>query len=391
MPDPDKNRDGSARFEKLGKSVLETNNPLFVKIKRELPFVQSRNGEPKHPIVAKFEQISRDYDLLRFCLIGGAALLLSFFIYRQITDPFLDYRLGDIAQRHLIAQRTMEMVDEETTEAKRRAAESSILSVYDYDRRLAAATRTKIAQAFNMVRKQHQAVVNIWERRLPVGELEKTEAFIQAKKEFSEALEIDMTDSQFETLVRLKFASRVERIIQHLLADVNLNLIVSSREQLKTESGRGITLNRLDDGSEKRSEITFNNVSAVIDVEAARNDIELKARSFLEGRHNEGLTPYSERIVAVAKRLVVPNLTLNRQETDKRRLSVKQDIKPVIMKINKGESIVRYGETINTRHLAIMRQMEKDGRNDNSRFQFFFTAIFLSIVIFSIASFLQGA
>jgi len=390
MPDQDKNRDGSGRFEKLGKSVLETNNPLFVKIKRELPFVQTRNGEPKHPLVARFEQISRDYDLFRFCLIAAAALLLSFFIYRQITDPFLDYRLGDIAQRHLIAQRTMEMVDEETTEAKRRAAEGSILSVYDYDRRLASSTRAKIVQAFTMVRKQHQAVVNIWERRLPVGELEKTEAFIQAKKEFSEALEIDMTDSQFETLVRLKFASRVERIIQHLLADVNLNLIVSSREQLKAESGRGITLNRLDDGSEKRSEITFNNVSAVIDVEAARNDIELKARSFLEGRHNEGLTPYSERIVAVAKRLVVPNLTLNRQETDKRKHGVKQDIKPVIMKISKGESIVRYGETINARHLAIMRQMEKDGRNDNSRFQFFFTAIFLSIVIFSVANFLQG-
>lgn len=389
MPDQDKNQ-GGPRFEKQGKSVLETNNPLFVKIKRELPFVQTRGGDPKHPIVAKFEELARKYDLLRLCLIVAAAGMLSFFIYRQITDPFLDYRLGDTAQRHLVAQRTMEMVDEETTETKRKAAESSILSVYDYDRRLAASTRNKVTNAFNMVRKQHQAVVNLWERRMPVGELEKTEAFIQAKKEFAEALEVDLTDSQFEVLVRLKFASRVERIIQHLLADVNLNLIVTSREQLKSENGRGITLNRLDDGSDRRSEITFNNVSAIIDVEAARSDIDLKARSFFEGRHNEAFTPYSERIVAVAKRLVTPNLTLNRQETDRRRYAVKQDIKPVIMKINKGESIVRYGETINARHLAIMTQMEREEQNDNSRFQFFFTAVFLSIIIFSIVSFLQG-
>ena len=385
MPDQDKNR-----FEKERKSVLETNHPLFVKIKRELPFVQPRAGEPKHPFVAKFEVLAREYDLARLCLIFVSALLISFFIYRQITDPFLDYKLGDIAQRHLIAQRTMEMVDEETTEAKRKTAQELILSVYDYDRRLAANTRAKVANAFSMVRKQHQAVVNIWERRLPQGELEKTEAFIQAKKEFSEALEVDMTDAQFETLVRLKFATRVERIIQHLLADVNLNLIVSSREQLKAESGRGITLNRLEDGNEKRSEITFNNVSAIIDVEAARNDIDLKARSFFEGRAGEGLTPYSERILAVAKRLVVPNLTLNRQETDKRRQAVKQEIKPVIMKVNKGESIVRYGETINSRHLGILRQMEREEQNDNSRFQFFFTTVFLSIIIFSIVSFLQG-
>lgn len=386
MPDQDK-RNG---FEKSTKSVLETNHPLFVKIKRELPFVQQRGGDPKHPVVARFEAIVEEYDLVRLCLIFGAALLLSFFIYRQITDPFLDYKLGDIAQRHLIAQRTMEMVDEETTEAKRKAAQEGILSVYDYDRRLAGHTRGKIAQAFGLVRKQHLAVMNIWERRLPQGELEKTEAFIQAKKEFSETLEIDMTDAQFETLVRLKFATRVERIVQHLLADVNLNLIVSSREQLKTENGRGITLNRLDDGSEKRSEITFNNVSAIIDVEGARNDIDLKARSFFEGKSGEGLTAYSERIIAIAKRLVVPNLTLNRQETDKRRQAVKQEIKPVIMKVNKGESIVRYGETINSRHLAILRQMERDEQNDNSRFQFFFTAVFLSIIIFAVVSFLQG-
>jgi cyclic-di-AMP phosphodiesterase PgpH len=388
MPDQDKNREGGARFEKQGKSVLETNHPLFVKIKRELPFVQSRSGDPKHPFVAKLELLSREYDLLRVGLIVAAATLLSFFIYRQITDPFLDYRLGDTAQRHLVAQRTMEMVDEETTEAKRKAAEASILSVYDYDRRQAAGTRAKVAQAFLLVRKQHQAVVNIWERRLPVGELEKTEAFIQAKKEFSEALEIDLTDSQFETMVRLKFSNRVERIIQHLLADVNLNLIVTSREQLKQE--KGITLNRLDDGSEKRSEINFTNVSAIIDIEAARNDVELKARGFLEGKHNEGLSPYSERIVAVAKKLVAPNLTLNRNETDKRRQAVKQDIKPVIMKINKGETVIRYGETVNARHLAIMRQMEKEGESDNSRFQFFFTAVFLSVIIFSIVSFLHG-
>jgi hypothetical protein len=131
-------------------------------------------------------------------------------------------------------------------------------------------------------------------------------------------------------------------------------------------------------------------VSAIIDVEAGRGDIELKARPFLEGSRNEALAPHSERIVAIAKRLVVPNLTLNRQETDKRRQAVKRDIKPVIMKINKGESIVRYGETINNRHLGILGQMEKNEQNDNSRFQFFFTAVFLSLIIFSIVSFLEG-
>jgi cyclic-di-AMP phosphodiesterase PgpH len=390
MADQNPNGQSGKPFERPGKSVLEANNPLFVKIRRELPFVQSRSIAPKHPWLAKLEELSRHYNLSRFALVLSLAMVLSFFIYKQITDPFLDYKLGDTAQRNLIAQHTMEMVDEETTEAKRRAAVEGILSVYDYDRRISAQTRSKINRAFNTMRRQHQAVMNLADRHMSAAELAKTEPFIQAKKEFSEILDIELTDAQFEALVRLKFSERVERILVHLLAEANLNLIVSNREMLKAESGRGITLNRLDQGEDKRAEITFNNVSAITDLETARNEIDSKGKGFFEGPHNQGYSAYSDRILAIAKRLVTPNLTLNRQETEKRRDAVVQEIKPVLVKINKGESIVRYQETINKRHLAILRQMQREELNDNSRFQFVFTTIFLSIIIFSIVAFLGG-
>jgi putative nucleotidyltransferase with HDIG domain len=86
----------------------------------------------------------------------------------------------------------------------------------------------------------------------------------------------------------------------------------------------------------------------------------------------------------------VPNLTLNRQETERRRAAVTQEIKPVIVRINKGETVVRFDETINKRHLAILRQMQRDEQNDNSRLQFFFTAVFLFGIILSITAYLQG-
>lgn len=384
MPDQDKSKN-----EKPLKSVLETNHPLFVKIKRELPFLQ-RQAEHENPHVARFQALAREHDLARVGLIMLAALVISFFIYRQIADPFLDYRLGDTAKRHLVAQRTMEMIDEETTEAKRKAAMEAVLPVYDYDRRLSSQIRAKINHAFATLRKQHQAVINISGRRMAAGELEKNQAFIDAKKDFADILEIDVTDAQFEALVRLKFAQRAERIFEHFVADAYVNLIVTSRELLKADSGHGITLNRLDDSADRRSEIVFQNISAIIDVEAARNEMQAKAKSFFEGARNENLGSYEDRILAIAKRLVVPNLTLNRQETERRRSAVTQEIKPVIVRINKGESVVRFDETINKRHLAILRQMQKDELNDNSRLQFFFTAMFLFGIIFSVTVFLQG-
>jgi cyclic-di-AMP phosphodiesterase PgpH len=390
MPDnSSRNSDSSSRFDKFAKSVLETNHPVFGKIKKELPVFQQRQSGSKD-WKEKFLQIAKEYQFQQLGLILGFSIILSFFIYRQITDPFLDYRLGDVAQRHLVAQRTMEMVDEETTEAKRRAAMDSILSVYDFDRRISNQTKNKIIRAFNTLRRQHQAVINISERRgMSASELEKTDAFIDAKKSFEEILEIDLTDSQFEAVVRSKFSPRLERILTHFLADINLNLIVSNRELLKAEMGKGITLNRLDD-DKKLSEITFNNISAVIDIEGARGEIEGKAKAFFEGPHNRALVPFSDRIVAIAKKLVMPNLTLNRQETDIRKKATTGDIKPVIVKINKGESLVRYGETINKRHLAIFRQIEQHSQNDNTKFQFFFTTIFLSVMMYSLISFLKG-
>jgi putative nucleotidyltransferase with HDIG domain len=390
MPDQPRNSESGNRFDKLTKSVLETDHPLFGKIKKELPVFQRQAQAPDGP-VAKMRHLCEKHNLYQAGLIVLCAFILSFFIYKQITDPFLDYRLGDTAQRHLIAQKTMEMVDEETTEQKRKAAMDAVLSVYDYDRRIAAQTRLKINRAFTNLRKQHQAVVNISERRgMNLEELVKTEAFLDAKKSFTDTMEIDVTDSQFEALVRLKYSPRLERILTHFIADINLNLIVSNRELLKAEMGRGITLNRLDDEGGKRSEITFNNVSAVIDVETARNEIEAKAKAFLDGANNKALAPYGDRIVALAKRMVVPNLTLNRQETERRRQAVVHEIKPVIVKINKGESIVRYQETINKRHLTILRQMEEASENDSSRFQFFFTTIFLSVIIYAMVGFLKG-
>lgn len=389
MPDQNKNSDG-ARFEKLTKSVLETDHPFFGKIKKELPMLQRQRAAANGPVERIMHALARP-EIRRLALIVAAAFVLSFFIYRQITDPFLDYRLGETAQRHLIAPRTMEMVDEETTEAKRRAGQESVLSIYDYDRRIPGQTLGRIKRAFETARRQHQAVVNISQRKgMSQAELEKTDAFADAKKSFGEELGVDLTDSQFDALVRLRYDKRAERILSHLVADVNMNLIVSNRELLKAETGRGITLNRLADEKSSRSEITFQNVSAVIDVENARLQVEKKAQDLFSVPANKALAPYGERLTAVAKKLVGPNLTLNRQETDLRRKAVIEEVKPVIVKINKGDTVVRFQETINKRHLTILSQMERSSANDSSRFQFFFTAAFLTILLHSLLSFLKG-
>jgi cyclic-di-AMP phosphodiesterase PgpH len=390
MPDQQNRGGGDSRFEKLTKSVLDSDNPLFAKVKKELPAFRQRLS-PTRSNREKFAEWAKEKRLPQLGGMVGIAVILSFFIYRQITDPFLDYKLGDTAQRHLIAQRTMEMVDEETTEAKRRAATEAVLSVYDYDRRIPGQLKARIGAAFAAMRRQHAALMGAAGRKgASPAELEKSDLFREAKKDFTEALEVDIPDTQFLALAQLSFGPRVEKILVHFLAESNLNLIVSNRDLLKADAGKGITLNRLDDESERRAEITFHNIGAVIDVDAARADLEAKAKTFFESPYNKALAPYQDKIVGIARKLITPNLTLNRQETERRRAAVTTEIKPVIVKINKGETVVRFQDTINKRHLAILREMEKSSQNDALRFQFVFTAIFLSLLLYALTSFLRG-
>ncbi|RZA06122.1 MAG: hypothetical protein EOP11_11140, partial [Proteobacteria bacterium] len=274
MPDQQNRNGDNSRFDKLSKSVLETDHPLFAKVKKELPAFRQRLSARR----GSKEKIIQWAKEKRLPQLGGMVLIaaaLSFFIYRQITDPNLDYKLGDTAQRHLIAQRTIEMVDEETTEAKRRASTEAVLSVYDYDRRIPAQAKARLGKAFGAMRSHHGALMNLADRKgTSPAELEKSELFQSAKKSFTDALESDISDAQFLGLLQLNFAPRVEKVLVHFLAESNLNLIVSNRDLLKSDAGRGITLNRLDDESERRAEITFHNIGAVIDVEAARADLE---------------------------------------------------------------------------------------------------------------------
>ena len=385
MPDPNKN--SGSKFENFKRSVLESDHPVFGKIKKELPNLNRNFVQSESRISYWLTEISKTVPITQIGLVLACSIVISFFIYRQITDPFLDYKLGDIAQRHLVAQRTMEIVDQETTEAKKLASADSVLSVYDYDRKIYFKTTEKIHRAFAILRRHHVGVLKLTEKKgIPQAELYKSELFLEAKAAFADALGIELSDGQFEAIVRTNFSQRIERAMIHLLARVNLNLTVSNRDLLKQEKNKGITLNRIREDQQNKSEQVLSNLDFIIDVDSARNDIAIEAKNYLIGPY----AAYADRIVPVIKRLVVPNLTLNRQETERRREAVVEEIKPVLIKINKGDSIVRYQDVINKRHLIILRQLEKASKNDKSKFQFTFTTIFLSMIFFALILFFEG-
>ena len=65
-------------------------------------------------------------------------------------------------------------------------------------------------------------------------------------------------------------------------------------------------------------------------------------------------------MVDFAQRLIQPNITLNRSETELRRQRASAEVKPVLYRIKKGEMLVREGERVSEVHLLKLNAMEAE-------------------------------
>lgn len=372
------------RPDKQKKSVLISDHPVFSRIKGELPMRGKARGlHPKLRWLEFLIPLDRRFDLKTKAIVIGMAAFLSFFIFREITDPYMDYREGQIAQRHLIAQNTIEFVDQGTTEEKRSNAVQSVLPVYDFDHRVVIKSVQNLRTAFRLIRLKFPNLTrkgtDDWRTVVQTGG-EKTDLFQEAKKTFAQALEIDVGDEDFRAFANLLFSHKLERTLIHLFAPIELKLIVLSKDVLNSGQERGITVNHLNEPFSGPREEVFKNLSGITDVRTAREGLVKNGKEiFLSGRSNDEV-----KALNLVAQLVVPNLVYNKQETERRKEAAADELQPVIIKINKGESIIRYGDTITKRHLTILNYLERVRKEGSSYIRFLFTAVLLSILLYAI-------
>ncbi len=395
MPGNDKKKNvgknGEKRSDRKTKSVLLSDNPLFKKSRVELP-IRHKNlqGFRRLPLLdelsRKFQPLDERYNLRPKIVIVFLAVFLSFFIFHKITDPFYDYRLGEIAQRHFISQHILEFVDKDTTEAKRKQALQSVLPVYDYDHQIIHKNTQQMRNAFQQMRKKFPNLVKK-NRRLHRKALadggEKLSEFQEARKLFASALGLEVSDGEFKSAMRLNFSYKFERTLIHLFSAIDNRLLVLSKEVLNSSPEKGIIINHLNDPFLENREEVFKNLSTIVDIKKSRENLLSKGSEiFLSSRKED-----EKNIFKLMSKLVVPNLTFNKQITERRKTAVVDEVNPVIIKISKGDIIVRYGDRITERHLTILRYMETQQKDQASHVRFLFTVILLTILLYVLYKF----
>ncbi|MFO7558149.1 MAG: HDIG domain-containing protein [Desulfobacterales bacterium] len=299
-------------------------------------------------------------------------LILVSVVFTLILYPNLGlkqhvYRLGDVAKRDVKAPFDFLIEDVDATAEKRKQAAESILTVYDHDTIMAAKITDRIQSIFSEVREK----INVLKKNSPTGAVsmeDKTEFgdpegkpshlddILQMKEKFEQKMGIQVSNGAYKILMKEEFSEEIEKLICEIVNKILSNGVVANKEVLLWESDRGITLRNV----ETKTETTLRNLRRFYSLDQAKTMVRVIGEPLLEGF---GYT-LKNLIVDFSQRLVHPNITLNRNETEERKKRAAEEIKQILYEIKEGEMLLREGERVKMFQLKKLESMQKQVNNE---------------------------
>ncbi len=335
--------------------------------------------------------------LVRWGVLVGIALIFIVALYPSLVIKQQGYKLGDVAERNIKAPKDFLVEDQEATEEKRTQAVNSVLTVYDYDKQITTNTIQKITQAFTLIRSLYSAADATGPESVetqpeaasapppdtkiaasppsspetgtsPEGK-QATEAApgsaaetptapapspdeqaLQLKPDFEKMLGITFSDDEYRILMKEKFSGTISGPVIHIYREVQNNGVVANKELLLKELERGITLRNI----QTKSEQTVDSLRSYYGLDQAKTMVRIIGDPLLKD------IGYQQRdlIVAIVQRLISPNITLNKSETEERKKEARAAIKPILYQIKAGEMILREGERVTPVQIRKLNAMQ---------------------------------
>jgi len=289
-------------------------------------------------------------------LLFGTCLLIALLLFPSLSVTVPQYQVGDIVQKDIKSPKDFLIEDKEATQRKRDEAAQSVLTIYDLDDTLAAELGNRITQAFGYIRGlaaayQHDTSDQGQRDRPTKNPGLSTEADVSPappmslhdliwteKQNFENVVGVRIAKGSYKILEKGNFSEEIPKHINQLLRTVLQNGIVANKQLLLQEQDKGIVVRRLS----SQGEVSVKNLQifySLEDAQAATADL---------GREELKETGYSLRnlIIDMAQRLMQPNLTLNKGETEERKKKAVAEVKAVLTQVKLGEMLLREGEKV---------------------------------------------
>lgn len=352
------------------KRLKLSKSPPFFQVVRKTPA-----GSAKPSLLSR-EKLGRP-STLQALLILLCSILLAVLVTPNLPFMTIVPDLGEVATQDIKSPGDSVVEDVASTDQKRDEAEDAVRAVYDLDRGVGEELDMRLEAAFEAARKtleEYSGGETPESAAESLGRAAALEMFIEVLGAIPAAAAKDLASRGFSA----EDAAAVRALVSRALSAK----IVSNRELLQDEIRKGVMIREV----QSRQEYVVTDLGSIQDVEQAREAIGREA-----GRGIAGISPSRfAPLVPIARALVRPNLTFNRIETEERRISARENVKPVTLLLKKGEIIVRDGDPVTARHVMILDALRKRSLDRSVGSVFIAIALFFLITVGTVYRFAQS-
>jgi cyclic-di-AMP phosphodiesterase PgpH len=313
------------------------------------------------------------------------ALVVTLFIL--LLYPYLliqphHHQLGDIAGRDIKAAGDFFVEDKEATETSRQLTADRVLTVYDYDPGIAQRQINQINAAFTDMRRvliefdaQHP------QRSTELNDspsdrnrrIERENALWAQKAKFESQTGVELNRGALKLLINESFSPQLANLAIRILEEILNNGVVANKEILLRELDRGITLRNVANQTEK----TIFSLRQYYGPDQAKTMVRVTAEPLVKDL-NYNIT---NLLVDLIQRMLQPNITMNRNETERRRSQALAELKPVMYQVKAGEMVLREGERVTAEQLIKLEAMRDQAENKRIAASSIGAAIILALLL----------
>jgi cyclic-di-AMP phosphodiesterase PgpH len=306
---------------------------------------------------SKYQGYSRRF---RWGILFTVAVLFSIILFPNLVITRHHYNLGDVAGRDIKSPRDFFIEDHVASEINRQQSIAKVLTVYDHDSDLARVLAHNVEAVFLEMRAASD-VRTIPETRKPApndSPTELTDTAVEPSKSISsdkrkfleDELGIRVNEGAYRALEKVEFSKKISDLINRILYEILRNGVVTNKELLLKESEKGIILR--DVSTKKEQEL--HQLKKIYGLDQAKTMVRIVGQPLLNDLDYSLLN----LVVDFVQRLIQPNITLNRSETQERKNKAAAEIKPILHKIKAGEMLLREGELVTEVQLLKLQALE---------------------------------
>jgi len=323
-------------------------------------------------------------DRVRWALLIAVTIIFTILLYPNLVIKKYSYKLGDVVTRDIKAVKNFLIEDKDATEASRKQAVENVLTVYDHDVNISKKTNQRIKKAFDDLRATIETIKSI--NSLKKSETSSSEneeqkltlhnLIWQKKTDFEGKIGISVSDADYKVLELEAFSSDISNLISNILAEIFDNGVVANKEMLMKEADRGIILSDI----KTKNEMLVYDLKHFYGLDQAKIMVKIIGNPLLQNKTAD----LRNLIVDFAQRLIQPNITLNRSETEERKKGAYSEVKPIFYKIKAGEMLLREGERVTKDQLLKLKIYQEGVKNEKVLTNCIGSALFILCILMTI-------